>query len=78
MEGHECINKRIITALYLCSQVESLIYRLTSKNVIAWCMFSSYKSVKRSKYKLAFAPPGNVRDCPHKKNDSISLLFNRL
>lgn len=79
MEGHERINKRIITALYLCPQVESLIYRLTSKNVNAWRIFSFYKSVKWSKYKLALTLLlRKVRDCPHKTNDSISPLFHWL
>lgn len=65
MEGHECINKRIITALHLCPSVESLIYRLTSKNATAWYMVSSYKSVKWSKYKVAAAStPGKVRELP--------------
>ena len=41
--------------IYLCSQVESLIWWLTSQNAYAWCIFSSFWDEKWSKYTLALA-----------------------
>lgn len=79
MEGHEHINKRIIAAPYLRSPVEGLIYRLTSKNTTAWCIFSFCECVKWGKYKLALAcSPGKFRGWLRKKNESTSHLYNWL
>lgn len=61
-------------ALYTCSQVQSLIYQLTSKMALPGTYFSTYKSVKWSKPGSSLPVPGKVRTGPSSVNHLLNAL----